>query len=296
MCRHLGYVGPAVRVGEMLTAGTHSLRTQSWAPRDMRGGGTINADGFGVAWWRAVEQADSQPPSAAGEPLGDAATASTVIASRYRNSAPIWTDPAVEEVLTQLHSTAVLGSIRSATVGMPVERAACAPFTSAQWAFSHNGSVPNWRNVITATSSDLDNAATRFGATRLFETIQLLEAESPTDAATLWVLLRQLLSAVSPDGFVDSPGTALGLLASGVLKHAPAARLNFLLGDGETLWATTVHHALSALVTDTFAVLASEPYDDDPNWQSIPDRSLVVARPGKLTIDPLPDSTKGASR
>ncbi|MFD6162451.1 class II glutamine amidotransferase [Nocardia sp. NPDC060256] len=296
MCRHLGYLGPTVSVGEMLTAGTHSLRTQAWAPRDMRGGGTINADGFGVAWWRAVEPTDTQLPSATGEPPGGAATASTAIASRYRNSAPIWTDPAVEEVLTQLHSTAVLGSIRSATVGMPVERAACAPFTSAQWAFSHNGSVPNWRNVITAASSDLDNAATRFGATRLFETIQLLEAESPTDAATLWVLLRQLLTAVSLDGFVDSPGTALALLASGVLKHAPAARLNFLLGDGETLWATTVHHALSALVTDTFAVLASEPYDDDPNWQSIPDRSLVVARPGKLTIDPLPDSTKGASR
>lgn len=292
MCRHLGYVGPAVSVGEMLTTGTHSLRTQAWAPRDMRGGGTINADGFGVAWWRAAESDSTRNPSA----TSTAAADSTLLASRYRNPAPIWTDPAVEEVLPQLHSAAVLASIRSATVGMPVERAACAPFTSEQWAFSHNGSVPNWRNVISAALSDLDNAATQFGATRLFETIQLLEAESSTDAATLWVLLRQLLSAVSPDGFVDSPGTALGLLAAGVLKHAPTARLNFLLGDGETLWATTVHHALSALVTDTFAVLASEPYDDDPNWQSIPDRSLVIARPGKLTIDPLPDSTKGASR
>ncbi|KAA8887950.1 ergothioneine biosynthesis protein EgtC [Nocardia colli] len=296
MCRHLGYVGPVVSVGETLTTGTHSLRTQAWAPRDMRGGGTINADGFGVAWWRAVEPDSTQNPSATSTLSGDTAPGGTLIASRYRNPAPIWTDPAVEEVLPQLHSAAVLASIRSATVGMPVERAACAPFTSAQWAFSHNGSVPNWRNVITAASSDLDNAATQFGATRLFETIQLLEAESPTDAATLWVLLRQLLTAVSPDGFVDSPGTALGLLAAGVLRHAPAARLNFLLGDGETLWATTVHHALSALVTDTSAVLASEPYDDDPNWRSIPDRSLVIARPGKLTIDPLPDSTKGASR
>ncbi|MFC9432564.1 class II glutamine amidotransferase [Nocardia sp. NPDC057030] len=293
MCRHLGYVGPAVSVGEVLTTGTHSLRTQAWAPRDMRGGGTINADGFGVAWWRPAEPDGT---SAAGAPPADAAAGSALIASRYRNPAPIWTDPAVEEVLPQLRSTAVLASIRSATVGMPVERAACAPFTSAQWAFSHNGSVPNWRTAITAASSDLDNAAMRFGATRLFETIQLLDAESPTDAATLWVLLRQLLSATAPDGFVDSTGTALGLLAAGVLRHAPAARLNFLLGDGETLWATTVHHALSALVTDTAAVLASEPYDDDPNWRSIPDRSLVIARPGKLTIDPLPDSTKGASR
>lgn len=296
MCRHLGYVGPSVSVGEMLTAGTHSLRTQAWAPRDMRGGGTINADGFGVAWWRAVELDGTRNPLATSALPAQVGTDGTLIASRYRNPAPIWTDPAVEEVLPQLHSTAVLASIRSATVGMPVERAACAPFTSARWAFSHNGSVPDWRKVITAASSDLDMAATQFGATRLFETIQLLDAESPTDAATLWVLLRQLLTAVSPDGFVDSPSNALSLLVTGVLKHAPNARLNFLLGDGETLWATTVHHALSALVTDTFAVLASEPYDDNPNWQSIPDRSLVVARPGKLTIDPLPDSTKGTSR
>ncbi|MFF3222458.1 class II glutamine amidotransferase [Nocardia suismassiliense] len=294
MCRHLGYLGPAVSVGEMLTAGTHSLRTQAWAPRDMRGGGTVNADGFGVAWWRAAEVDGTRNPLATSALPGDGAPNSTLIASRYRNAAPIWTDPAVEEVLTQLHSTAVLGSIRSATVGMPIERTACAPFTSGRWAFSHNGAVPNWRPVVTAVSSDLDMAATQVGATRLFETIQLLEAEAPTDAATLWVLLRQMLTAMEPGGFVDSPGTALGLLVSGVLRHAPNARLNFLLGDGETLWATTVHHSLSALITDTVAVLASEPYDDDPNWQSIPDRSLVTARPGQLSIDPLPDGTKGA--
>ncbi|MFI9401357.1 class II glutamine amidotransferase [Nocardia sp. NPDC052316] len=294
MCRHLGYLGPAVSVGEMLTAGTHSLRTQAWAPRDMRGGGTVNADGFGVAWWRAAQVEGTRNPLATSALPGDGAPNSTLIASRYRNAAPIWTDPAVEEVLAQLHSTAVLGSIRSATVGMPIERTACAPFTSGRWAFSHNGAVPNWRPVVTAVSSDLDMAATQVGATRLFETIQLLEAEAPTDAATLWVLLRQMLTAMEPGGFVDSPGTALGLLVSGVLRHAPNARLNFLLGDGETLWATTVHHSLSALITDTVAVLASEPYDDDPNWQSIPDRSLVIARPGQLTIDPLPDGTKGA--
>ncbi|WP_194838649.1 class II glutamine amidotransferase [Nocardia sp. XZ_19_369] len=294
MCRHLGYLGPAVSVGEMLTAGTHSLRTQAWAPRDMRGGGTVNADGFGVAWWRAAEVDGTRNPLATSALPGGGSPNSTLIASRYRNAAPIWTDPAVEEVLTQLHSTAVLGSIRSATVGMPIERTACAPFTSGRWAFSHNGAVPNWRPVVTAVSSDLDMAATQVGATRLFETIQLLEAEAPTDAATLWVLLRQMLTAMEPGGFVDSPGTALGLLVSGVLRHAPNARLNFLLGDGETLWATTVHHSLSALITDTVAVLASEPYDDDPNWQSIPDRSLVIARPGQLSIDPLPDGTKGA--
>ncbi|MEV0245020.1 ergothioneine biosynthesis protein EgtC [Nocardia sp. NPDC050712] len=297
MCRHLGYVGPTTSVGELLTRGTHSLRTQAWAPREMRGGGTINADGFGVAWWRAddAEAAAAQEVTAGrGDISGrggvpDSAVGGGLVAGRYRNSDPIWTDPAVEEVLPQLRSVGVLASIRSATAGMPVERAACAPFVSGRWAFSHNGVVPEWRRALTAVSSNLDVAATQWGATRLFETARLLEAEAPTDSAALWVLLGELLDSAGPEGFVESPGAALALLATSVLTHAPDARLNLLLGDGEQLWATTVYHALSALVTDDVAILSSEPYDDDPRWQPIPDRCLVTARPGGLSVEPLAD-------
>ncbi|WP_280226823.1 ergothioneine biosynthesis protein EgtC [Nocardia cyriacigeorgica] len=269
MCRHLAYVGPPEPVGELLTRGVHALRTQAWAPRDMRGGGTINADGFGVAWWRH-----------AGHP-GQARV------SRYRNAAPIWTDPAVDEVLPQIESTAVLGAVRSATVGMPVERAACAPFIDDGWAFSHNGVVPNWRKALTAALADLDNAATRAGATRMFQTADLLDAESATDSAAMWVLLRGLLTPGAPPDLVARPADALRLLLTAVLAHAPAARLNFLLGDGSTIWATAWEHALSALVTDDYAIVASEPYDADPRWRPIPEHSLVCAAPGRLTIEPL---------
>jgi gamma-glutamyl hercynylcysteine S-oxide hydrolase len=41
------------------------------------------------------------------------------------------------------------------------------------------------------------------------------------------------------------------------------------------------------LATDELAVVAFEPYDDDPRWDRIADRSLVFARPGQLTIEPL---------
>ncbi|MFX0575967.1 ergothioneine biosynthesis protein EgtC [Nocardia nepalensis] len=276
MCRQLGYVGPAVRVGDMLTLGSHSLRTQAWAPKDMRGGGTINADGFGAAWWRAEGE--------------------SVTVSRYRNQAPIWTDPAVEEVLPQLESWAVLAAVRSATVGMPVERTACAPFTHGRWAFSHNGVVPDWRRALSAVAEEFGSTATELGAGQLFEPVRLLEAESTTDSATLWVILRGLLSTGAPDGSWAAAPAALSLLVAAVLAQAPGARLNFLLGDGQQLWATTVYHSLSALVTDDFAILCSEPFDDDPRWQPIPDRQLVSARPGSLTLTPLlaAPSTKGS--
>ncbi|RDI52774.1 hypothetical protein [Nocardia mexicana] len=339
MCRHLGYLGPPVPVGDILTRGTHSLRAQSWAPREMRGGGTINADGFGVAWWVPVAvPADAVRDPGARDRRGElsgtnGATHTTgrtgVMASRYRNPAPIWTDPAVEEVLPQLRSTAVLGAVRSATVGMPVERTACAPFTHGRWAFSHNGVVPDWKRVLTDVAAE-------------FGTPTLLDAESATDSAVLWEILRGLLEspglptdsgdvvesdvgparwsqptwaqrktddsassataawrsssssavddvALTPEALVRQadPATALRLLARAVLTRAPRARLNLLLGDGETLWATIVYHSLSVLVTDDVAVVASEPYDDDPRWQAIADRQLVTARPGHLAVDSL---------
>ncbi|WP_245402151.1 class II glutamine amidotransferase [Nocardia albiluteola] len=311
MCRHLGYLGPAAPVGEILTRGTHSLRNQAWEPQDMRGGGTINADGFGVAWW-----------------LRDGGV------SRYRNPAPMWTDPAVDEVLPQLRSTAVLAAVRSATVGAPVERNANAPFTHGRWAFSHNGRIPDWQPA-------LSEIATEFGSP------PLLEAESHTDSAALWVIVRGLLETADtttgarageadgaesfphseslvpteknaangahPDGrsaegaattavatgpgsvqsavgrrpanpAANDPAQVLPRVIRAVLARSPRSRLNLLLGDGETLWATTIHHALSVLVTDEFAVVTSEPYDDDPRWQHIPDRRLVTLRPGRFSI------------
>ncbi|NKY46194.1 ergothioneine biosynthesis protein EgtC [Nocardia cerradoensis] len=262
MCRHLGYLGPPAPIGELLTRGTHSLRTQSWAPNDMRHGGTVNADGFGVAWWTDEGAA-----------------------SRYRNSAPIWTDPAVEEVLPQLSSPAVLAAVRSATVGMPVERTACAPFTDGGWAFSHNGVIQNWRTVLPVV-------AKQFGSP------DLLDAESATDSAALWVVLRAALDGIGAlsssfegrsesDARLRAVAAAVTATVRAVLAPAPSARLNLLLGDGETLWATTVHHSLSVLVTDEVAVVSSEPYDDDPRWQAITDRQVVTVRPGLLVVEPL---------
>lgn len=293
MCRHLGYVGPPVGVGELVMRGPHSLYVQSWAPADMRAGGTINADGFGVAWWRRADIGV--------EGARDAVT-------RYRNHAPIWTDPAVAEVLGQLESRSVIAAVRSATVGMPVERSACAPFADEHWAFSHNGVIPNWRTTLVAVLADLNEvfaagqawaAADSTGAgssdrdelpgsaTLFTSPAMLLEAEALTDSAALWVLLRALLATIAPAGPVTSPADALRLLVAAVLRYQPSARLNLLLGNGIQLWATTCWHSLSVLVADDHTVLSSEPYDADPRWQSIADHQLVTATPGHCTITAL---------
>ncbi|MEV0945511.1 ergothioneine biosynthesis protein EgtC [Rhodococcus sp. NPDC049939] len=243
MCRHLGYLGPERPVGDLLVRGENSLLNQSFAPRDMRGGGTINADGFGVGWW------------------GDEGF------SRYRSDQPLWSDPALQETFRSIRSGAVVAAARSATVGMPVQRTACAPFSDEVWAFSHNGVVGGWPDSLAELAADLSTA-------------DLLQLEAPTDSAALWLLLRHLLQEYEPE-------KALVRLVDSVTAVAPQSRLNLLLGNGQELWATTWYHSLSVLVDDERAIVVSEPYDDDPEWQSIPDRHLVSARPGHLIIAPL---------
>lgn len=248
MCRHLGYIGPTRSVREVITAGEFSLLRQSWDPRDMRGGGTVNADGFGVAWWSQASQ-------------------SGAALSRYRNAMPIWSDPVLPEMLSKVRSHAVVASIRSATVGMPVERSACMPFVGEHWAFSHNGRLPGWPESMAEPARGLP-------------TVDLLGIEAPTDSALLWLLVRRALREHTPE-------VALMQVITLVTEAAPGARLNMLLGDGRQLWATTWGHALSVLVDDDRAVVSSEPYDRNHEWKEIPDERIVTARPGHLTVTPL---------
>jgi glutamine amidotransferase len=158
MCRHLGYLGPAVALDELLLRPSHSLLEQTWAPRDMRGGGTINVDGFGAGWY----QSGSEVPT------------------RYRAAVPLWTDASFASVAAQVRSPAVLAAVRSATVGMPVVETACAPFTDGRWLFSHNGRVEGWPESLAKAASDLD-------------AVDLMTLDAPTDSAVIWAMLRHRL-------------------------------------------------------------------------------------------------------
>src|SRR4051794_15788640 len=97
MCRHLAYLGPPLALSRLLFEAPHALVRQSWAPKDMRGGGTINADGFGAGWYPA-----------AGPPV------------RYRSDRPMWADAALPGLAAATAAGALLAAVRSATETMPV--------------------------------------------------------------------------------------------------------------------------------------------------------------------------------
>ncbi len=248
MCRHFGYLGPPVRLAELIFGPPHSLAVQSYAPSDMRGGGSVNVDGFGVGWF------------------GDEAAAGP--ARRYRRPVPIWQDSAFAELARDTSGAGVLAAVRNATVGMPVAEAACAPFTDGRWLFSMNGLIAGWPDTAVALADSLPRR-------------ELLRLEAMTDAALLWAVLRARLAEA------DDPALALGRLVAQVLAAAPGSRLTTLLTDGRRLHATTVTHALCWRRWNSAVLVASEPFDDDPAWQPIPDGRLVTADRSGLHHEPL---------
>ena len=242
MCRHLAYLGSPVTLAELILDPPHSLRRQAWAPVDMRGGGTVNADGFGVAW-HPTQTSD---------------------AARYRRSVPIWTDAALPSLAAGVRSGCVLAAVRSATAGMPVVETANAPFVEGRWMFSHNGRVAGWPSSVLALAAALPVE-------------DLLTLDAPTDAALLWALVRHRLrsgatpadavATVTADVARAAPGSRLNLLLTDGTVIAA------------TTWS---HALSVRRFSETVAVSSEPWDLEDTDWQPIPDHHVVEARPGTV--------------
>ncbi|HTZ42730.1 MAG TPA: ergothioneine biosynthesis protein EgtC [Jatrophihabitans sp.] len=164
MCRHLCYLGRTpITLRELLFDPPRSLVHQSYSPCDMRGGGTVNCDGFGAGWYAG----------------GDAV--------RYRRAGPIWQDAGFAELAGRVSSSTVLAAVRNATVGMPVTETAAAPFTDGRWLFSLNGRIDGWPDAALPVAGTVPVRS-------------LLTMDAPTDAALLWSVLRHRLGRGAEPG------------------------------------------------------------------------------------------------
>lgn len=218
MCRHLGWLGDPVSVASLVLEPANGLAVQSYAPRRQKHG-LMNADGWGVGFFSS-DVPDGTP-------------------RRWRSATPLWGDASFASVAPALRGGCIVAAVRSASVGMPIEASASAPFTDGRWLLSHNGLVD--RAVLPLSP----------------------HAESTNDSA----LLAALIFERGLDRLADT--------IAEVAAADPNARLNILAGNGSQLIATTWGDTLSVLRRDDGTVLASEPYDDDPRWRELPDRHLV---------------------
>jgi glutamine amidotransferase len=177
----------------------------------------------------------------------------------------MWADGNLSALAAAVSSGAVLAAVRNATTGMPVVETAVAPFLDGPWLFSHNGAVAGWPDSMAKLAERLPTG-------------DLLTLDAPTDAALLWALVRARLRAGAP------PGDVLAETVAEVAATAPGSRLNLLLIDGERIVATTAGHALSVRRAAGHVLVSSEPLDDDPAWEAVPEGKLVTATPDGVDI------------
>jgi glutamine amidotransferase len=239
MCRHAAWLGAPRPLASLIDEPEHGLLKQSYAPR-RQSHGTVNADGFGMGWY-------------------DAARADPV---RYRRSVPIWADANVSALAAVARSSCLLAAVRCATVGMPIEETATAPFTDGRWLLSHNGRVA--RDALRDLADDLPD-----------------RAESSCDSAWLAaaVFLRRRAGL--------DLGEALAEVVVRAGEKDPEARLNLLACDGASIAATVWGDTLFFHLDDDGVLAASEPLHDLPGWQAVPDRSLFLVSSGGVRVQPL---------
>jgi gamma-glutamyl hercynylcysteine S-oxide hydrolase len=230
MCRHLGWLGEPRSVASLVLDPPYGLLVQSYSPRRQKHG-LMNADGWGIGFF----DEDGEP-------------------RRWRSAAPLWGDASFASVAPALRSGCLVAAVRSASVGMPIEASASAPFTDGRWLLSHNGLVD--RAVLPASAV----------------------AESTNDSALLAALIFERGLDVLGDTIVE------------VATTDPNARLNILAGNGSELRGTTWGDTLFVRRDADGVVLSSEPFDDDEDWQEIPDRHLVTVTDSRVELAALKGS------
>lgn len=253
MCRHAGYIGPRASIAPVVTDLPHSLLHQSYAAKELLPGVTVNADGFGVAWYDLDVRAEP---------------------ARYARGTPIWSDAELPDLGRMLHAPAFLAAVRSATVAGQNTDANAAPFTSGRWSWSLNGYLAQfetWRPHFEAHWLDEARRRRIQGSTDgewLFQAFltRLDAGEEPTHA------LRGLLDDVRAFG----------------REHGLPTQLNLLACDGDRIYATragteaasnSLHHLADGDDFPGGHVVASEPVGPG-DWQPVAHDTLLVLSAG----------------
>lgn len=265
MCRHLGYVGRPVVLSRLFFDAPHSMEHQSYAPRELLEG-NVNADGFGVAWYPPVD--------GSGDGVGVAGGGERPLV--YRSERPAWADLTWKTLAPRLLGRAVVVNVRNATDPATGGVGGVHPYTEDRWSFTHNGFLTGFReHHYRDLGRELSDKRYRM-------------RRGSSDTETLFLLLM--------DRIERGAGGEEALLwlvkkAGSVAQEAgEPAYLNFILSDGESVWATrfaTKPRQASLYVgsgLDSFpdaSLVASEALDEDPGWSPVPESSLVVLRAGK---------------
>lgn len=258
MCRLLAYLGPPIPLRRLVSDPEHSLVVQSYAPREMTSG-TMNADGFGFAWYDPALRED--------EPFV------------YRNILPIWSDTNLPSLCDYVIAGCVLANVRSATPGQSLDFNNTQPFCAEGMSLLHNGFVEDFRaTLLKLLRERLDSDA-----------MSVIRGTSDSEHLFGWLVHHVRAAPCLTEGLSE------GLAALIALAPDANMTLNFVLSDGHRIVASRFARGTTAPSLYWLAshdrypdamLVASEPLFEDHAWNAIPEGSIVSLDPAHgLRID-----------
>ncbi len=238
MCRLTAYAGEPIAADSLVFGGTHSLLEQSYAPVELLNG-NMNADGYGVVWYRG------------GVPV------------RTGRARPIWQARDLRVLLENVSSGTMLAAIRNATPGIPIA-GGNQPMVHGRWSFVLNGFVENFRTShMRALRSRL--ADELYGSLR-----------GSSDTETLFLLAVDAVQ--NGASRVEALGRVRDIVLEAVRAKNHVAQLTMVLADADGIGVlrtgsgtatNSLYLAHSHPMAPGGALLASEPLDDDPSWETV---------------------------
>ncbi|NCO88242.1 MAG: class II glutamine amidotransferase [Rhodobacterales bacterium] len=254
MCRWAAYIGPSIRIEEIVCAPRQSLVAQSLHAREAKS--ETNGDGFGLAWYGDLD-----------EP------------GLYREVLPAWSDCNLRSIARQVSSRLFMAHVRASTGGA-TSRDNCHPFVCGRWSFMHNGQIGGYHGFRRQADMMLSDAryAHRRGATDS-EAIFLLALDEGLEDDPCGALARAT-------GRFEALSRAHGA--------APHVRMTVALSDGARLFCAryasddhppTLYHRRSRRFGGR--ALVSEPLDlDEGDWEAVPPSTFAEVTPEGVTLSP----------
>lgn len=259
MCRLAAYAGPSRPLSSLIYDGSHALERQAYVPRELIGA-HVNVDGTGVAWWPEPDQ----------EPV------------RFVTDSPPWADDNLADLASKISAPVQIAAVRSATPGIPFGPANVAPFTRGDLALAHNGRIEGFRGAV---------GQHLIGA---LEPDVFADLFTINDSRALFLHVSQRFEAGA--SLRDATLETLDLIGKILADSGGDASLNIVVGDGRRMVATRYsidapQNSLYWLASADGVTVASEPLDEDPDWQRAADDTLIEFTAYDISITPLKDIT-----
>ena len=247
MCRLTAYFGPPILVDDLLYRSERSVIRQSFDARERLGGsggevyevGNLNADGFGLGWYRNEVAPDATSTPHTNDTFADHKENFSKVHEPcvFKDTGPAWLNRNLRNLARMIESRLVFAHVRAAGPGMSVCECSCHPFVYGRYMFMHNGSIGGFGQIRRRLMSRLSDSAYDFA-------IQNSCSDSAVAFALFISKLEDPFQQMSPNAMRRS----LIQLVETICGEAEAASvkqislLNFVLADGVNVAATRYVH------------------------------------------------------